>query len=60
MRFDTRAADELRPIRIERGYTRSAPGSVLIQAGRTTLLCTASIDESVPPWKAKADPPTGS
>lgn len=59
MRSDNRADNELRPIRIERRYTRSAPGSVLIQAGRTTILCTASIDESLPPWKAKSENPTG-
>ncbi len=49
-RHDKRQADELRPIKIKRRYTRSAPGSVLIQAGRTTVLCTASVDEDVPPW----------
>lgn len=59
MRTDGRATDEIRPVRIERGFTRSSPGSVLIQAGRTTVLCTASVDESVPRWKADADPPTG-
>jgi ribonuclease PH len=32
---------------------------VLITAGRTSVLCTASVDESVPPWKMKDDPPTG-
>jgi ribonuclease PH len=49
MRSD-RAADELRPIKIKRHYTRPAPGSVLIQAGRTTVLCTASVESQVPPW----------
>jgi ribonuclease PH len=49
-RPDGRKPDELRPLKIRRKYTRPAPGSVLIQAGRTTVLCTASIDESVPPW----------
>ena len=49
-RHDKRQADELRPIKIKRRYTRSAPGSVLIQAGRTTVLYTASVDEDVPPW----------
>lgn len=43
---------ELRPIRIRRRFTRSAPGSVLYQAGRTTVLCTASIAAAVPPWLA--------
>lgn len=49
-RHDKRAVGELRPLKIRRRYTRPAPGSVLIQAGRTTILCTASVEESVPPW----------
>jgi ribonuclease PH len=49
-RHDQRADDQLRPLEIQRGYTRPAPGSVLIKAGRTTVLCTASIDTQVPPW----------
>jgi len=49
-RHDERAPDELRPIKVKRRYTRAAPGSVMIQAGRTTILCTASIDEDVPRW----------
>jgi len=58
MRPDGRQPDQLRPITIERAFTRSAPGSVRIQAGRTTVLCTASIDDEVPPWKA-ARPDSG-
>jgi len=50
MRHDGRRADELRPLKIKRRYTRTAPGSVLIQAGRTTVLCTASVEEQTPPW----------
>jgi ribonuclease PH len=42
--------DQLRPIRITRGYTEMTPGSVLIEVGRTRVLCTASIEEGVPPW----------
>ncbi|MBX3413192.1 MAG: ribonuclease PH [Pirellulales bacterium] len=49
-RHDERAPDELRSIKIKRRYTRATPGSVLIQAGRTTILCTASVDEEVPRW----------
>jgi ribonuclease PH len=49
-RHDQRADDQLRPVEIIRGYTRPAPGSVLIRSGRTTVLCTASVDLSVPPW----------
>lgn len=43
-----RAADELRPIRITRRFTRHAEGSVLIEFGDTRVLCTASVEESVP------------
>jgi ribonuclease PH len=52
MRHDGRQAHELRPLRIERHFTRSAPGSVLVQAGRTTVLCTASVAAQLPPWMA--------
>jgi len=45
-----RAADQLRPITIERGFTRHAEGSVLISFGDTRVLCTASIEEKVPPF----------
>jgi ribonuclease PH len=45
-----RKANELRPVKIKRGYTRTSPGSVLFQAGGTSVLCTASVDNSVPPW----------
>ena len=45
-----RAATELRPIRITRGFTRHAEGSVLIEFGDTRVLCTASVEESVPPF----------
>ncbi|MEZ5989523.1 MAG: ribonuclease PH [Planctomycetota bacterium] len=45
-----RAPDEAREVRIQRGFTRSAPGSVLIEAGRTQILCTASWTETVPAW----------
>jgi ribonuclease PH len=45
-----RTADQLRSLKIKRRYTGSAPGSVLVQAGRTTVLCTASIEPGVPPW----------
>lgn len=49
MRKYGRKPDELRPVTIERNYTRFAPGSVLIQVGDTKVICTASIDEGVPP-----------
>ncbi|MBN8625885.1 MAG: ribonuclease PH [Planctomycetes bacterium] len=49
-RHDGRKPTQLREWKIKRKYTRSAPGSVLIMAGRTTVLCTASVEMSVPPW----------
>jgi len=46
-----RAADQLRPVRITRGYTIHAEGSVLIEFGHTKVLCTASVEDKVPPHK---------
>ena len=46
-----RAPDQLRPVRITRHYTRYAEGSVLIEFGHTQVLCTASVEEKVPPHK---------
>jgi ribonuclease PH len=46
-----RAADALRAVRITRGYTMHAEGSVLIEFGNTKVLCTASVEEKVPPHK---------
>ena len=45
-----RQADELRSIVLERAYSRHAEGSCLIRCGETHVLCTASLDERVPPW----------
>jgi ribonuclease PH len=45
-----RAADELRVVRFERNFTRHAEGSVLIASGDTRVLCTASVEEKVPPY----------
>ncbi len=45
-----RAADELRPVTIEPGFMRTATGSALISAGETRVICTASVQESVPKW----------
>jgi ribonuclease PH len=50
MRHDGRRPDELRPLSFERGYTRQAPGSVLVRMGRTVVLCTCTIEEAVPPF----------
>lgn len=46
-----RAADALRPVRITRHYTMHAEGSVLIEFGNTKVLCTATVEERVPPHK---------
>ena len=50
LRPSGRKADELRPVRITRGFTRHAEGSVLIEFGETRVLCTASVEERVPPF----------
>ena len=50
MAKSTRARDELRPIKVKRKFTRTSPGSILFQAGGTVVLCTASVDDRVPPW----------
>jgi ribonuclease PH len=50
-RANGRAVDALRPVAIQRGYTVHAEGSVLIAFGDTKVLCTASVEERVPPHK---------
>jgi ribonuclease PH len=50
MRAGGRRADQLRPVRIQRGFTRHAEGSVLVEFGDTRVLCTASVEERVPPF----------
>ena len=50
-RLQDRAANALRSVTIQRAYTRHAEGSVLIAFGDTTVLCTASVEEKVPPHK---------
>lgn len=49
-RADGRAVDALRPFRLKRGFTRYAEGSVLVEAGNTQVLCTASVLDKVPPF----------
>ena len=49
-RADGRAPDDLRPVKVTRGFTASTPGSVLYESGRTKVLVTASVEERVPPW----------
>src|SRR5688500_3979193 len=50
-RSNGRAHDSLRPVTITRHYTRHAEGSVLVAFGETKVLCTASVEEKVPPHK---------
>ncbi len=60
MRNDGRQNNQLRNITVRRHFTSATPGSVLIQAGETIVLCTASVDETVPPWKQRpGEIPTG-
>ncbi|MBM4336716.1 MAG: ribonuclease PH [Deltaproteobacteria bacterium] len=49
-RLDGRAHDELRKVEIELGFTENPTGSALIRQGRTLVLCTATIEKSVPGW----------
>ena len=49
-RHDGRATDQLRSIRFTRGFTSNPPGSVLVEFGQTRVICTATVEESVPPF----------
>ena len=51
VRFDGREYNEIRPVKITRGYTEIPEGSVLIEIGKTKVLCTASVEERVPPFQ---------
>ena len=50
-RIDGRTADQLRPIRFDRSWTEHPEGSVLVEFGRTRVLCTASLTQGVPRWR---------
>lgn len=50
-RFDGREAFDLRPVKITRGFTHIPEGSVLIEVGMTRVICTATVEEKVPPFK---------
>lgn len=50
MRFDGRNPEELRDVRITRNFVKHAEGSVLVEFGDTRVICTASVEESVPPF----------
>ena len=49
-RIDNRKNDQIRDIKITRNYTKYAEGSVLIEMGSTKVICTASIEDKVPPF----------
>ena len=51
LRANSRSFDSLRDIKITRNFTKYAEGSVLIECGNTKVICNASVDESVPPFK---------
>ena len=50
MRFDGRAANQLRNVKITRNYIKHAEGSALMEMGDTKVICTASVEETVPPF----------
>jgi ribonuclease PH len=50
MRIDGRKPGELRPVKITRNFIKHAEGSVLIEVGDTKVICTATLEESVPPF----------
>jgi ribonuclease PH len=50
VRQDGRTPEQLRPLSFQRDFTEFAAGSVLVSAGKTKVLCTASVDEDVPRW----------
>lgn len=49
-RIDGRRRDQIRPVKVTRNFTKHAEGSVLIEMGDTKVICTASIEEKVPPF----------
>ena len=50
LRSDTRRAEDIRPVKITRSFTKYAEGSVLFEMGETKVICTASVEEKVPPF----------
>ncbi|WP_019224753.1 ribonuclease PH [Dehalobacter restrictus] len=51
LRFDGRKPDEIRPVKITRKFTDLPEGSVLIEVGKTRVICTATVEDKVPPFK---------
>jgi ribonuclease PH len=56
LRHDSRRPDELRPVTVRCGFTTNAAASVLYESGRTMVLCTASVDKALPPWRKPKQP----
>lgn len=56
LRHDQRTVDQLRPIRVQKGFTKTSLSSVLMEAGNTMVLCTASVEKSIPSWRKSKDP----
>ncbi|MHB8065690.1 MAG: ribonuclease PH, partial [Ruminiclostridium sp.] len=54
LRQDGRNNSELRPVKITRNYIKHAEGSVLIEVGDTKVICTASVEERIPPFKKES------
>ncbi len=50
MRIDGRKAEEMRPVKVERSFLKHAEGSLFIEVGETKVLCTATVEEKVPPF----------
>src|SRR6186997_593213 len=50
LRADGRRRDQLRPVKVTRNFIKHAEGSVLIEMGDTKVICTASVEEKVPPF----------
>ena len=59
MRTDGRAPDQLREVSFDRDTFGQAAGKALVRFGRTTVLCSASVSDDLPPWKKNAEIPTG-
>lgn len=55
MRIDGRRTDQIRPTKLEVGYTRWAEGSVLITQGETVILCNATVEERLPSWMLREE-----
>jgi ribonuclease PH len=55
-RHDNRTPEDIRPVSIRPDFTKTALASVLYESGETMLLCTASVENTVPPWRRSSDP----